>query len=40
MVHADASRHQNPKLQQVINLIYYVTPDWKDEYNGQLELWG
>jgi Rps23 Pro-64 3,4-dihydroxylase Tpa1-like proline 4-hydroxylase len=39
MVHADASRHQNPKLQQVINLIYYVTPDWKDEYNGQLELW-
>jgi Rps23 Pro-64 3,4-dihydroxylase Tpa1-like proline 4-hydroxylase len=39
MVHADASRHPNPKLEQIINLIYYVTPDWQDAYNGHLELW-
>ena len=39
MVHADASRHPNPKLEQVINMIYYVSPDWKAEYNGHLELW-
>jgi Rps23 Pro-64 3,4-dihydroxylase Tpa1-like proline 4-hydroxylase len=39
MVHADASRHPNPKLEQIVNLIYYATPDWRDEYNGHLELW-
>lgn len=39
MVHADASRHPNPKLEQVVNLIYYVTPDWQEEWGGHLELW-
>lgn len=39
MVHVDASRHPNKDFQQVANLIYYCTPDWKDEYNGHLELW-
>jgi hypothetical protein len=39
MVHADASRHPNPKLQQILNMIYYVTPDWQEEWGGQLELW-
>jgi Rps23 Pro-64 3,4-dihydroxylase Tpa1-like proline 4-hydroxylase len=39
MVHADASRHPNPKFHQVINLIYYATPHWQEEYGGHLELW-
>jgi hypothetical protein len=39
MVHADASRHPNPKLHQVLNMIYYVTPDWQDAWGGQLEMW-
>jgi 2OG-Fe(II) oxygenase superfamily len=39
MVHADASRHPNPKLQQLLNVIYYATPDWQEEWGGQLELW-
>jgi hypothetical protein len=39
MVHADASRHPNPKLHQILNAIYYVTPDWSEEWGGHLELW-
>ena len=39
MIHADASRHPNPKLDQVINLIYYCTPDWQPEWRGELEMW-
>jgi hypothetical protein len=39
MVHADMSLHPNPKLQQILNMIYYVTPDWQDDWGGQLELW-
>jgi hypothetical protein len=39
MVHADASRHPNPKLHQILNMIYYVTPNWREEWGGQLELW-
>ena len=39
MIHADASRHPNPKLQQLLNVIYYATPDWKEEWGGQFELW-
>ena len=39
MVHADSSRHPNPELHQMINVIYYVTPGWRDEWGGHLELW-
>jgi 2OG-Fe(II) oxygenase superfamily len=39
MVHADASRHPNPKLHQILNMIYYATPDWEDAWGGQLEMW-
>ncbi len=39
MIHADASRHPNPKLQQILNMIYYVTPGWHEEWGGKLELW-
>jgi hypothetical protein len=39
MIHADASRHPNPKFQQIFNMIYYVTPGWQADWGGQLELW-
>lgn len=39
MVHLDASRHPNQDMRQVINCLYYCTPDWKPEYGGALELW-
>ena len=39
MIHADADRHPNGKLHQILNLIYYATPDWQEEWGGALELW-
>lgn len=39
MVHADKSRHPNKKLDQIINLIYFLNPDWQEEWGGHLELW-
>lgn len=39
MLHVDASRHPNKDFQQLINVIYYCTPDWHEEYGGHLELW-
>ena len=39
MIHADASRHPNSSLHQILNMIYYITPDWQDEWGGHLELW-
>jgi hypothetical protein len=39
MIHADASRHPNPNFDQILNMIYYATPGWREEWGGQLELW-
>ncbi len=39
MVHLDASRHPNRDLNQLINMIYYCSPDWDPSYGGGLELW-
>lgn len=39
MLHLDASRHPNKDFHQLVNLIYYCTPGWKEEYGGHLELW-
>jgi len=39
MVHVDKSRHPNKKLDQIINLIYFLNPDWQEEWGGHLELW-
>jgi hypothetical protein len=39
MVHADASRHPNENLHQILNLIYYVTPGWQEAWGGGLEMW-
>ncbi|RDH77713.1 2OG-Fe(II) oxygenase [Mycolicibacterium moriokaense] len=39
MLHLDASRHPDPGLHQLINCIYYCSPDWQPEWGGELELW-
>ncbi len=37
--HLDNSHDKDQKNFRVLNLLYYVTPDWKHEYGGNLELW-
>lgn len=37
--HIDNSHDGERKLYRMLNLLYYVTPDWKPEYGGSLELW-
>lgn len=37
--HLDNSHDKDRKNWRVLNLLYYVTPDWKNEYGGNLELW-
>jgi 2OG-Fe(II) oxygenase superfamily len=40
MMHTDTNRHPHGNdMHQVLNLIVYVNPDWKEEYGGHLELW-
>lgn len=37
--HLDNSHDKNRELWRVLNLLYYVTPDWKEEFGGNLEIW-
>lgn len=37
--HIDNSHDMNRENYRVLNLLYYVTPDWKEEFGGNLELW-
>ncbi|MGG7036024.1 MAG: 2OG-Fe(II) oxygenase [Flavobacterium sp.] len=37
--HLDNSHDKDRNLWRVLNLLYYVTPDWKVENGGNLELW-
>jgi len=37
--HLDNSHDKDRNLWRVLNLLYYVTPDWEEEYGGNLELW-
>ena len=37
--HVDNSHDFDRKLYRTVNLLYYVTPDWRDENGGHLELW-
>lgn len=37
--HLDNSHDLDRKNYRVLNLLYYVTPDWREEYGGNLELW-
>jgi len=37
--HLDNSHDGERKHYRVLNLLYYITPDWKVENGGNLELW-
>lgn len=37
--HLDNSHDAKRELWRVLNLLYYVTPGWKEEYGGNLEVW-
>lgn len=37
--HLDNSHDKDRQMWRVLNLLYYVTPDWKEEYGGNLEIW-
>ncbi len=37
--HLDNSHNNDRDLYRVLNLLYYVTPNWKLENGGNLELW-
>jgi Rps23 Pro-64 3,4-dihydroxylase Tpa1-like proline 4-hydroxylase len=37
--HLDNSHNNDRTAYRVLNLLYYVSPDWRDEYGGHLELW-
>jgi Rps23 Pro-64 3,4-dihydroxylase Tpa1-like proline 4-hydroxylase len=37
--HLDYSLHPKLRLERRLNLITYVTPDWKSEWGGELGLW-
>ena len=37
--HIDNSHDGDQKNYRVLNLLYYITPDWKTENGGNLELW-
>lgn len=38
-VHADFNHLKRYNLERRINLLLYLNKDWRDEYNGKLELW-
>jgi Rps23 Pro-64 3,4-dihydroxylase Tpa1-like proline 4-hydroxylase len=37
--HLDNSHDKDRERYRVLNLLYYVTPDWSHEAGGNLELW-
>jgi len=37
--HLDNSHDKNRDKWRVLNLLYYVTPNWEDSYGGHLEVW-
>jgi Rps23 Pro-64 3,4-dihydroxylase Tpa1-like proline 4-hydroxylase len=37
--HIDNSHDAEGKRYRVLNLLYYVTPGWRPEFGGNLELW-
>jgi hypothetical protein len=38
-IHTDFNFHTRLQLDRRINLIVYLNKDWREEYNGHLELW-
>jgi Rps23 Pro-64 3,4-dihydroxylase Tpa1-like proline 4-hydroxylase len=38
-VHTDFNKHPSNGLDRRVNILIYLNKNWKDEYNGCLELW-
>ncbi len=38
-VHADFTHHADYDLERRVNLLLYLNHNWRDEYEGHLELW-
>lgn len=38
-VHVDFNYHPETKYHRRMNILVYMNPDWKQDYNGYLELW-
>ena len=38
-VHSDFIYQRKTKTRRVLNLLLYLNSDWKDEWNGHIELW-
>lgn len=38
-VHADFNKHRGSNLDRRLNLLLYLNKDWREEYDGQLQLW-
>jgi Rps23 Pro-64 3,4-dihydroxylase Tpa1-like proline 4-hydroxylase len=38
-VHVDYNIHPKTKFHRRLNVLVYMNKDWKEEYEGQLELW-
>ena len=38
-VHVDYNIHPKTKYHRRLNVLVYMNKDWKDEYEGHLELW-
>lgn len=38
-VHVDYNFHPRTKMHRRLNVLVYMNKDWKDEYEGHLELW-
>ena len=38
-IHADFNWHEKLQAHRRLNLLIYLTPDWRREYGGELELW-
>ena len=40
VIHIDFTKHQNmPQLWRRCNVLLYLNKNWKNEWNGCLELW-
>jgi Rps23 Pro-64 3,4-dihydroxylase Tpa1-like proline 4-hydroxylase len=37
--HLDNSHDRDQRRYRALNLLYYVTPDWREELGGSLQLW-
>jgi Rps23 Pro-64 3,4-dihydroxylase Tpa1-like proline 4-hydroxylase len=38
-IHQDFNWHHKLQLHRRVNALFYLSPDWLEEYGGELELW-